>query len=312
MTYNRLKMKIYIYDKSQPHSHDSHSVYRGVTPMCEEGIKNHFEITKDPDEADIYYMGQFSDGNRPFSENDFPFFRGKEEKHYADIEGDWYNKFVPERLLEAHLTINCAKSEYEKFARSIFVRPTFSYLLLSLAKRTETTFANNIERVFSFKGQLDPSGIRMKTAQAASLSGIKKKIEFNKTSFSRSSPGENIVDEYCRLFEESTFSLCPSGVGRDTVRYYESCFYGRIPIVISRIKVFLENEIKPFWFKIDLEESKEEIAEKLLTISRISDEEIVERQNLAHDFFHQEIKEYFRDPTLYYLNWLRKHHYVNQ
>lgn len=44
---------------------------------------------------------------------------------------------------------------------------------------------------------------------------------------------KNDTVEYCEILEQSTFSLCPSGSGPNSIRLWESLMVGAIPVIIS-------------------------------------------------------------------------------
>jgi hypothetical protein len=302
-----MRRKIFIYPDAQAHAHDSIPEYIGITPLCKSGIERHFDIVSSQKEADIHYLGQFSCGNRPFNLSSYPLLDNPVYKHVCDIEGDWENKNVPSGLFKSKMSINCAKSEYVSQGAKMFVRPTFSKLLVALGRGEKTVeFSSNVEGKFGFKGQIDPFGTRMKTAQACLRAGVDHDIYFNNKSFSRSTAEEDPVKSYIEGIRNSSFALCPRGVGRDTVRYYEACALGRIPVVVSRIELFCENEYEPFWFKIDKDLTVDQMSIELQKISSISRSEIEHRQKLAYNYFHTLVKEYFSDPTAMFMKWYEK------
>lgn len=302
------KLKVYVYEKAQAHAHDSIPEYRGFVPMSHDGIRSHCEIVTDPESADLFYMGQFSCGNRKFQRADFPYYEKSGKIHLADIEGDWEHENVsPELLRSTLLSINGAKSEYLQHDAKMFVRPTFSRLLAELASgKRKFEFTENLNRTFGFRGQVDPSGSRIRTAQACEQAKVKHDIHFNSKSFSRASSGNLDVELYCRNLSASSFALCPRGVGKDTIRYFEACSMGRIPIVVSNIELFQEKNFEPFWFKISDYASTEEIAEMLREVNSLSDAEILRRQKLAYEYFNTLVLEYFKDPTEMFLKWVDK------
>ena len=95
-----MKKKLYICVAAQRLSHDDHKIYRGVVPMSEIHRDKFFEEVNDPRDADIIYLGQFSDGNRQFVRNDFPELDLQDKLFVADIEGDWHNKKIALDLIQ--------------------------------------------------------------------------------------------------------------------------------------------------------------------------------------------------------------------
>ena len=57
-------MKIFVYDEAVYPVHDKDPVYYGVIPFSRYVIKDN--LTNDPDEADLFYCGQFNDTDAIF------------------------------------------------------------------------------------------------------------------------------------------------------------------------------------------------------------------------------------------------------
>jgi hypothetical protein len=100
------------------------------------------------------------------------------------------------------------------------------------------------------------------------------------------------------------------GAGFDSIRFFESCFFARIPIVISDIFVPYEKEFnKPFFFQINYNLSSEEISCKLIEIQNTDISTLKEMSSNAKEYFEVYIKEYFKDPTLSFIKWLKQNEY---
>ena len=237
------KLKLYVYPFAKSHVHDDESMhhvngvsqYINTVPMSKIGIAEHFEIV-DAKDADYFYMGQISDGSRIPSKEEFLYLEGNEEKHICDIEGDWINKTLPSYLKKCVLTINGARKEYQGV--KMFVRPTFSFLLTDLAKnKPKHNFEFKDNLCFGFKGYPDPYGVRFKMRNALFKSQLKSQIIFNQKWMAQNLPDSQETKDYIRIIENNTFSLCPMGAGFDSIRFFESCYFGRIPVIISDIFV---------------------------------------------------------------------------
>ena len=72
------KINLFIYPIAKPHVHDNESMhlvngtsqYLNTVPMSKLGIETYFEIVE-PNDADYFYMGQFSDGMEIPNEENF-------------------------------------------------------------------------------------------------------------------------------------------------------------------------------------------------------------------------------------------------
>ena len=107
---------------------------------------------------------------------------------------------------------------------------------------------------------------------------------------------------------QNTFALCPSGTGVDSVRFFEACFFSRIPVVISDSftmgKEFNKNKF--FYFQIDPNNSISKIAEDLKEIEQTPLQKLEEMSYNSKEFFESKIRKYFEDPTLRFIEWLEK------
>jgi len=310
------KIKLYIYPHATKHVHDdpnAHHVngvsqYINTVPLSQKGITEHFEIVS-PDQAEYFYMGQFPDYTPIPEPETFTYFKGNEHKHICDIEGDWRGRTLPEWLKNSILTINGARKEYEGI--KMFVRPTFSFLLVDIAKhwpKTSISFNSNLK--FGFKGTPDPHGVRIKMKEAFDNSGLEGIVTLNSTWMAQNLPSDDNTISYIQLLLNNTFSLCPMGAGFDSIRFFESCFFARIPVVISSIFVPYEKEFnKPFFFQIDYNLPSEEISRKLVEIQNTNIETLKEMSYNAKEYFETYIKEYFSDPTLSFIKWLKQNEY---
>ena len=301
------KLKIYVYPNAQKHVQDTiETKYSNTIPFSRDGIAKNCELVS-PDAADYFYMGQITCGTAAPEQKDFKYFEGNEHRHIIDCEGDWFNKSIPEWLNNSLVSLSGVKKEYA--GMNIFIRPALSFLLIDLIRQKrnlKTTFENN--RVFSFKGFQDPRGVRVKTAQACNMSGVKNNIIFNNRWQGKSVPGSKMTSDYCKLILQNTFSLCPAGTGVDSVRFFEVCFFSRIPIVVGENCTMGHdfNKDNPFYFQIDPYLPIDEIANRLKEIDQISDEQIKQMSINSKRFFDEVLVQYFHDPTKSFIKWLQQ------
>ena len=303
---SREKIKLYIYPHAKQHTHDKTDLYYNTVPLSKKGIQDHFVLSP-PEKADYFYMGQLSD-DIVINKEKFEFFEGKEERHVCDIEGDWFQKKIPQWLEESILTINSVKKEYVEKNIKMFIRPTFSHLFMEIIKNNlELKFNFNDNRSFGFKGLPDPLHVREKMWAACKSSQIKFDIEFNDKWAAQTSPSSSLRKKYCKKIMGNTFSLCPRGSGLDSARFFESCFFSRIPVFISHSPYIFGSHYnieKPFYFQIDADLSVEEIRENLIKIHNTSTSDLKEMSYNSKMFFEDCVRNYFNDPTKNFLEWM--------
>ena len=213
------KLKLYIYPHARSHVQDNmEDKYYNLVPLSTKGIEDHCEIVSF-EEAEYYYMGQVSCGLPLPNKNEFNYFDGNEHKHIIDFEGDWLHKSIPDWLRGSIVSVSGVKKEYEGI--KIFTRPAVSNLLLDIIRnkrKVRKTCETN--RRFCFKGFPDPRGIRKKTANACEIADVQRIIEFNSSWEGKAHTSSTAVLEYCKMILQNTFSLCPSGTGVDSVRFF--------------------------------------------------------------------------------------------
>ena len=281
-------MKIFVYDEAVYPVHDKDPVYYGVIPFSRYVIKDN--LTNDPDEADLFYCGQFNDTDAIF----IPKYKDY-GPHICDIEGDWFRKYLPDSFFQTFIcSMNSVKGEYSQYLNRIFIRPTFSKLLLKLIKQ-EPIYRPNYNRQFSFMGFPDPLGIRTTLCSLYKDSGnIVLTDKWN-----GASDDADVHHRYIDNMLSGTFSLCPRGTGVDSVRFLESCFFGRIPIVVSDGINFGHDYDKPFYLHV-YPSQIEMVKSRIEDMSMI---DISEYSRNAISFFNNHVLAYFSDPTSSFLRW---------
>lgn len=92
------------------------------------------------------------------------------------------------------------------------------------------------------------------------------------------------IQDYCRVLNESMFSLCPRGYGLNSFRIAESIQYGAIPVFITTGEEFI------IPFGIDFEEFGVLISEEDIPIideilKAITPEEVIKKQNKLPEIY---------------------------
>jgi hypothetical protein len=304
---------LFLYKNARPHAHDTEGAkyYYNTVPMSEHGIKQHFKIVDDPSVADFFYMGQFSNDKwYDYSPLSFQYFSGNENRHICDIEGEG-GQAIPEWLHNSIITTMGPLKRYENIFK-LFTRPTFSRMLLDVVKKPQETFDLPEEVRFGFKGFLNHA-TRYHMAISTKDLDLPMSVSYNNNWSGPSEPGSEIQEEYIKLMKENFVSLCPRGSGIDSVRLIESCYFNRVPVMISDEDYFLVGEDHydtSFCYRY-IESNpiiKENISRFLTDIHNTNIEELTEKANKAKKYFNDVILKYFADPTKYFLDWLDNEH----
>ena len=191
----------------------------------------------------------------------------------------------------------------------LFPRPTFSQLLIDIAKKNEQ-FAFPKTNSFGLRCFLN-HWVRVVTVHALHNSDFTKELHVNKK-WEGLTPinTKGVQDNFIETMLNNSLSLCPRGSGIDSVRFYESCYYNRVPIVISDQDYYLLGEEfydTSFCFRIcghDL--TPEALREELQKIYSLPNQELEERANLAKAYFSEVVASYFADPTGFFIKWIDK------
>lgn len=282
--------------------HDTDPDYAGVVPFCKNGLCE-VEIVG-PEEAEIFYMGQFSDDcpDDKICPELFPYWESCPEKHTADIEGDWPFRDPPIWLWASPITINGCDLKYKDL--NWFVRPTFSKLFVKIARNYYEPFdLLKTPRGFSFIGLPDQHGCRVRMAQIFSQMSFANNICFTSTWNGPTDPKSAATAKYIENMKQYTFALCPRGNGKDSARFFEACYFGRIPVIVGDNKIPFEDENPRFFERISQNASQVEFAETIEKLYRISDEKLVEMSKNARTYFDKFIRPYIFNSTKSYLEW---------
>jgi len=300
-------IKLFVYPNAKkPFEHDKMDYLFNTTVFSDKGIKDYCKLVE-PEEANLFYMGQITCGTfQNFSETDFKYLKNNQNKHVVEIEGDWYNKQVPEWLLNCLCVGNGNRVFYNP--RLFFTRPCLSRLLVHLAKNSvnyEVTFPDTVS--FGFIGQFDPHQTRFKIYNIIKQNNLKHEIYFNeKWSAQVDLKKDNqVIQNFAGVQQRNILSLCPRGVGEDSSRFYETCFFGRVPVIIGNCKVMDEDRLsEKFFYRINPDLPEKDLYRELLEIYNTPLDVLITKGKKAKEYFNKSVKGYFNDPTKYYLDYL--------
>jgi len=300
------KKNIYLYKNALSHIHDESEIHFNTVPLSKKGIHDYFNIVDNHSDADYFYMGQISNEQfYKYNSKTFEFFNEFPERHIVDIEGEGGMPLVP-WIHDCIITTMGPLKQYSNI-KHLFTRPTFSHLFLDIIKNRNEEFSMPTERSFGFRGFMNHR-TRAMMVHALHNSDFKKELHINKTWSGPSPIGGDFQNKYIDTIKNNLISLCPRGSGIDSVRLIETCYYQRVPVLISDHDYYLFGEDTgdlDFVYRITGEDlTPQEIRNKLNIIYNAPIQELHERAIAAREYFDNVIREYFEDPTYYFLNWM--------
>tara|TARA_R100001509_G_scaffold161143_1_gene129934 strand:- start:8500 stop:9414 length:915 start_codon:yes stop_codon:yes gene_type:complete len=301
-------MKLFVYDNAKGHVHDETEHYKNTVPLSKRGIEQHFEITKNPNEADYFYMGQIgNDSFRAYSPETFKYFSKHAHKHICDVEGEGGVQIVD--WLKDGIITTMGPLKGQNIPR-LFTRPTFSTLLVDNVNNNTERFELPDNKTFGFRGYMNCKARGFMVYVLHHIAEIEKDIHINKVWSGPAAIGSDTHKVYVDTMLSNAVSLCPRGSGIDSVRFLESCYYNRVPVIISDLDYHLVGEDHhdmSFCFRLNIQDyNQEKLTKELLEINNTSQEELQFRASKAKEYFDQVIVKYFEDPTAYFLDWLSK------
>ena len=312
------KIKLYIYPQAKAHEHDTNTsgmsdMLINTVPFSQKGIKDHCIITS-PEEADYFYMGQFANDFGELArakKEDFKYFVGKEDKHILDIDGEGGFEAssrppIPYWLHNSVITTMGPLKRYSSI-KYLFTRPTFSHLLIDIIKNHNEDFEFPNKKSFGLRAFMNHK-VRAATLVAMHKSNFEKEIYINKKWQGLSPIGSDTQQDFIETMLNNSLSLCPRGSGIDSVRFLESCYYRRVPIVITDYDYCLfGDDIHDLSFCYKIHNVNMNPTYLLAELCKIYDtpiEELEQRASAAKTYFDTILRKYFEDPTLYLLKWL--------
>ena len=264
------------------------------------------DIVTDPDAAQFFYAGQFHDKDAwRLHPGRFEFFSGRENRHIFEIEGDWRGMDIPEWLRPCVMTAMNAPERNRGW--NIMARPGCSKLLVHLAREAPSGFRMPSNRRFWFQGQRDSKGLRERLLKILDGSKLPSETGLNAFWGAVLPLDDPRLAPFTSAMQESAFVLCPAGEGQATLRMYEACHYGRVPVVVADCLWTWEDVTDmSFAYRISPQASDEEIVNTLTDIFAIPDSELEDRCRMAALYFEHIVKRYFHDPTESFLAWAQK------
>ena len=307
------KIKLYVYPNANPHDHDSTQHCVNTVPLSRMGIEKHCDLVS-PQEAEYFYMGQLNNDRGDLLRahpSHYKYFVGNESKHICDIEGEGgfessNRPAIPSWLHKSVITPMGPLKTYSNI-EFLFTRPTFSQLLMHIVGSESETFEFPNEVSFGLRAYLNHK-VRALLVYVLHKSDFKKELHVNRVWQGLSEIGSDTQKDFIDTMLANSISLCPRGSGIDSVRLVESCYYSRVPVLISDHDYYLFAEDTydtNFCFRIcGKNMSPEFLKQELEKIYNTPHSELKQRAESAKQYFETAVREYFADPTLYFFKWL--------
>ncbi len=281
--------------------HDQIAGYEDSVPFSEAGIAKWCDLVG-PDEAELFYCGQFNDQQRwLLNPKRFEFLAKYPDRHVFDIEGDIglccdFQKYPLHQAFRGSIfTAMNAEPNHRNW--NVMVRPGCSMFLKDLlANPRQLKPLHEAKQGFYFRGQRDPGGLREKVKKAFEMADVPGFFEYNEGWNAPTPANSPIVRRYEAEMTSWTYALCPAGWGQATQRFLEAVLLGRIPVVIGDGLLFGDNRYE---LRIQASATVEQLARWFRWILR-------EVPLFANSLYAHEIEDYFEDPTAYFISWMRQ------
>jgi len=307
------KIKLYIYPGANPHDHDSTEHCVNTIPFSKKGIEEHCILTS-AEEADYFYMGQLNNDRGDLfntKPSDYEYFVGNESRHICDIEGEGgfeasNRAAIPMWLHDSIITTMGPLKSYSNI-KMLFTRPTFSHLLMDIVRGQNENFDFPDKTSFGLRAFLNHK-IRALLVYVLHNSEYEKELYVNRKWEGLSDIGSQTQQDFVETMVNNSVSLCPRGSGIDSVRLLETCYFNRVPVLISDHDYFLFAEDMydtSFCYRICHKTmTPEYLRDELNKIYDTPHEELKEKAANGRKYFDTVVREYFDDPTKYFLKWL--------
>jgi len=294
-------MKIYIHPKSKLCSQEvEFPAYERYVPLTRKNIFNNFVITNNIEDCDYIFLGQICE-NQNIPQEFIELCNKYKTKVIVDIEGDFGSNLFHPCFRQV---TTCAGGPDKRWGlQKCFVRPHLSKVLLELFEINYPIKNPDQKKInFFFQGQVNViNRVRMLESFIESET---KNCVFNL----QQSWGANksIKDSnYCQTMNDNLLSLCPRGVGGSSIRLYESCYFGCVPIVLGCDKLMAEDHYDTsFAFRLDDYLNKEKIKNLIKEINDTDKSILIERGFRARKYYDDIIREYLTDPFKQFNNWI--------
>lgn len=295
------KIKLFFYPQANPIVQGSWC--KDCVPFSLPGIANWVQLAG-MKTAEFLHMGAITEFMpNPF--NTAVFWKLKEcpEKHLVDLEGDYYEGTFREEFAGTVRVANGAPHRWRADAK-VFPRLPPVRMLTEMAEQTECP-PPATSKCIGFVGKSDRLGIRAKVVQAAVGLTIEKRLALNEEWLGPCPPEHPARKTYSDTMAKSSIALCPQAAAVSTGRFYESCWWGRFPVIVGETMLLGEDMFDMgFVVQLKADLSHEQLLAELQKIADMPLSEMVERGKAARAYWDAVVRVYFQDPTKFFLEWM--------
>lgn len=275
-------------------------------PLQRQGILEQCDVVL-PEQAEIFICGQIAPADSSVwlpTPVDFKYYVKRHDRHVMDVDGDFQVYHIPAWLCGSIITTAGAHVDWKN--RNMFVRPLVSTLLNDMLGSVKV-FPPPKSMSFGFRGQRISRPVRANMVTGFARTGLPGVVEFS-PGWGQWNAADNVERRiYEEILKTNILGLCPRGEGMSSSRYYETCFYGRVPVMIgdnllmgydwydTSFAFYLPEDLTP----TDFEREFEKIAQTPLP-------ELQDRARAARAYFDAVVRPYFADPTLEFIKFLER------
>jgi len=306
------KLKMYLYPNRKPVCCDLSPLpgYKNCTPFSQKGMEDWVESVS-PWNAEFFYMGEINPSMPTIEQKNWEFWNEYKRFHIADLEGDYNNTTIREDLKDSIVTSSCIPIHWKN--RYAMGRPALSKFLVYIVRHMHEEFSIPNSISFGFKGEMDVKGnTRVKTYKALRLAKLQANYQFNPGWSGRVNVDQAICKQYQDVMINNLIAVCPQGAGIGTIRRFEACYFTRVPVVIGEcLYTGYDYYDTSFAYQLPSTLTQTELANELTKIAETPISELQDRAKAARVYFDTVVRNYFKDPTLFFLNYLERHNLWN-
>lgn len=293
--------RVFIHPEAKLCSQESEFSYaKPYTPLTRDKIQNNFIIVDTADKADFIFIGQVNEHyTLPKSIKDICL--ANPEKIIVDIEGDFGQSLFDPCLKN---TITCAGGPDRSWGLSkCFVRPQLSKVFIELYLNSpKITLPYQKKVAFFFQGQIN---VHNRVVMLQCL----QNINYPKSVFVTGgwSGNKNIKDsDYCYNMDHNLISICPKGVGGSSIRFYESCYFGCVIVLLGNDCLLGEDHYDMSFIQRTSDYNNPVEVTKLLEgITKKSKEELYDLGSKSRRYYQEVVKPYLNDPMKSFKDWMK-------
>lgn len=295
-------MKFYIHPKAKLCSQElEFTDYEKYVPLTRKNISRNVSIVNSIQDCDYIFLGQVCEG-QSISQEFIDICNTYKTKAIVDIEGDFGSSLFHPCFKQV---TTCAGGPDKRWGlESCFVRPHLSKVLIELFESKLPVKSSSEKKLnFFFQGQINVLNrvLMIESFMESRIENVVFKLQ------PTWGANKSIKDsDYCQTMNDNLLSLCPRGVGGSSIRLYESCYFGCVPIVLGSDKMMAEDEYDTsFAFKLEDYNNKSEIKKLIEQINNTEPKYLIEKGIKAKKYYNDVVAPYFNNPASQFVSWIQ-------